>query len=165
VPGVSVRLNINGVERELQIESSRLLLDVLRADLGLTGTKRACEDGSCGACTVLVNGKPQMACLMLAASCLNCAITTIEGLGTPDQMTALQRAFAEEGGAQCGFCTPGMILSAHSLLADTPDPSEAQLREALAGNLCRCTGYTQILKSVHRAIEWMRERHTTGVAG
>lgn len=162
---VTVRLNINGIDRRLDIAPNRLLLDVLRVDLGLTGTKRACDDGSCGACTVLVNGEPQMACLMLAASHQNCTITTIEGLGTPQQMTELQRAFCEEGGAQCGFCTPGMILSAHSLLARNANPTEAEIREALAGNLCRCTGYTQILTSVQKAIEWMRERQAAEVIG
>ncbi len=148
-----IQLRINGEVREVAVEPNKLLLDVLREDLGLTGTKRGCDDSSCGACTVLVNGEPQMSCLMLAVSYQDEEITTIEGVARGTKLDVLQQGFSEEGGAQCGFCTPGMILTAKSLLAKNPDPSNEELREALSGNLCRCTGYTQILVSVRRAIE------------
>jgi len=133
---------------------------VLRTDLGLTGTKCGCDDSSCGACTVLVNGEPQMSCLLLAASCQEDEITTIEGLAPDGELHPLQTGFSVEGGAQCGFCTPGMILTAKSFLDRNPEPSDEELREALSGNLCRCTGYTQILASIRRAIEQARERDT-----
>lgn len=156
-----VQLQINGQRHDLEVEPNRLLLDVLRRDLGLTGTKCGCDDSSCGACTVLVNGQPQMSCLMLAASYQDAEITTIEGVasgnGTAD-LDPLQRGFMIEGGAQCGFCTPGMILSAKHLLAENPDPTDQEISDALAGNLCRCTGYMQIFASVRKAIELMRER-------
>ncbi len=148
-----IQLRINGEVHAVAVEPNKLLLDVLREDLGLTGTKRGCDDSSCGACTVLVNGEPQMSCLMLAVSYQDEEITTIEGVARGTKLDALQQGFSEEGGAQCGFCTPGMILTAKSLLTKNPDPTDEELREALSGNLCRCTGYTQILTSVRRAIE------------
>jgi carbon-monoxide dehydrogenase small subunit len=142
---------------ELEIEPNRLLLEVLRQDLGLTGTKRGCDDSSCGACTVLVDGEPQMSCLMLAVSYQEPEITTIEGVADGCELDALQRGFCVEGGAQCGYCTPGMILTAKYLLARNPDPSDQEINEALSGNLCRCTGYIQILASVRKAIELLRQ--------
>jgi carbon-monoxide dehydrogenase small subunit len=142
---------------ELEIEPNRLLLDVLRQDLGLTGTKLGCDDSSCGACTVLVDGKPQMSCLMLAVSYQEPEITTIEGVADGSELDPLQRGFSVEGGAQCGYCTPGMILTAKHLLAGNPDPTDTEINEALSGNLCRCTGYTQILASVRKAIELLRK--------
>jgi len=154
----SVGLNVNGKVRRLEIEPNRLLLDVLRQDLGLTGSKRGCDDSSCGACTVLINGEPQMSCLMLAVSYQDCEITTIEGVADGSELDPLQRGFSVEGGAQCGYCTPGMILTAKHLLLNNPDPTEQEINEALSGNLCRCTGYTQILASVRKAVELMRER-------
>ena len=159
-----VRLHVNGQVHELAVEPNQLLLDVLRADLGLTGTKCGCDDSSCGACTVLVNGEPQMSCLLLAASCQEEVITTIEGLAGNGELHPLQTGFSEEGGAQCGFCTPGMILTAHSFLEKNPEPSEQELCEALSGNLCRCTGYTQILASIRRAVELVRERRAGEVS-
>ncbi len=153
-----VRLRINDNTHELSLPSNKLLLDVLREDLGLTGSKRGCDDSSCGACTVLVNGEPQMSCLMLAVSYQEEEITTIEGVAQGQELDTLQRGFAEEGGAQCGYCTPGMILTAKHLLDQIPNPSEQEISEALSGNLCRCTGYTQILASVRRAIELLRGR-------
>jgi len=153
----SIRLRINGEVREATVEPNKLLLDVLRQDLELTGTKRGCDDSSCGACTVLVNGEPQMSCLMLAVSHQDEEITTIEGVARGREIDAMQQGFVVEGGAQCGFCTPGMILTAKHLLARNPDPSEEEIKEALSGNLCRCTGYTQILSSVRRAMELLRE--------
>jgi len=154
-----IRLSVNGQVHELAAERNTLLLDALRADLGLTGTKCGCDDSSCGACTVLINGEPQMSCLLLAASCQEDEITTIEGLARHGELHPLQTGFSEEGGAQCGFCTPGMILTAWSFLEKNPQPSDEELREALSGNLCRCTGYIQILASIRRAIELRRQRH------
>jgi len=152
-----VQLHINGRAYELSLEANRLLLDVLRQNLGLTGTKRGCDDSSCGACTVLIDGEPQMSCLMLAVSYQECEITTIEGVADGSRLDPLQRGFSVEGGAQCGYCTPGMILTAKYLLAQNPDPTEQEINDALSGNLCRCTGYTQILASVRRAMELLRE--------
>jgi len=157
----SVQLRINGQSHQLEIEPNRLVLDVLRRDLGLTGTKCGCDDSSCGACTVLVNGQPQMSCLMLAASYQDADITTIEGVAAGNgtaELDPLQRGFMIEGGAQCGFCTPGMILTAKHLLATNPEPSDHEIADALSGNLCRCTGYMQIYASVRKAIELSRER-------
>jgi aerobic carbon-monoxide dehydrogenase small subunit len=156
VPTIHVQLRVNGQRHELDLAAHKFLLDVLREDLGLTGAKRGCDDSSCGACTVLVNGKPQMSCIMLAASHEDDEITTIEGVAENHRLDSIQLGFAEEGGAQCGFCTPGMILTAKSLLAKNPEPTEAEINEALSGNLCRCTGYTQILASVKRAVELLR---------
>ena len=153
-----IRLRINGRTREVEVEPNRILLDVLRQELGLTGSKRGCDDSSCGACTVLIDGEPQMACLMLAVSYQDQEITTIEGVADGSELDPLQRGFAVEGGAQCGYCTPGMILTAKHLLAKNPEPTDQELNEALSGNLCRCTGYTQILASVRKAIELLREK-------
>ena len=157
-----VRLRINGQLREMEMLPNRLLIDLLRDDLRLTGTKRGCDDSSCGACTVLVDDEPQMSCLMLAVSYQEAEITTIEGVAADtesgQELDALQRGFAMEGGAQCGYCTPGVILAAKYLLAQNPDPSEQEIREALSGNLCRCTGYSQIIASVRKAVELARER-------
>jgi carbon-monoxide dehydrogenase small subunit len=150
------RLHINNHLHELEVEPNRLLLDVLRQNLGLTGSKRGCDDSSCGACTVLIDGEPQMSCLMLAASYQEQEITTIEGVADGSELDPIQRGFCVEGGAQCGFCTPGMILTAKHLLLKNPEPTDQELNEALSGNLCRCTGYTQILASVRKAIELMQ---------
>jgi len=151
-----IELRVNGKRYAVDVEPNGLLLDVLRQDLGLTGSKRGCDDSSCGACTVLVNGEPQMSCLMLAACYEGDEITTIEGVAQGTELDPLQVGFTQEGGAQCGYCTPGMILTAKHLLKKNPDPSEDEIKEALSGNLCRCTGYTQILASVRRAIELLR---------
>ncbi len=133
------------------VADNALLVDVLRDTLGLTGTKQGCDGGECGACTVLVDGQPQLACITLAASCEGRRIETIEQLSTHGRMSRLQKAFHEHLGTQCGFCTPGMIMAAEALLRRHPEPTEAQVREALAGNLCRCTGYVKIIESVHSA--------------
>ena len=146
-----IRLRVNGKLYELEVEPNKLLLDVLRQDLRLTGSKRGCDDSSCGACTVLINGEPQMSCLMLAVSYQECEITTIEGVADGSELDPLQRGFCVEGGAQCGYCTPGMILTAKSLLARNPNPTEQEINEALSGNLCRCTGYNNIVRAVKAA--------------
>ncbi len=161
---IMLRLRVNGRAYETEAAPNELLLDVLRTRLGLTGSKRGCDDASCGACTVLVDGRPQMSCLMLAVSYQDAEITTIEGVAAPDELHPLQLAFMQEGGAQCGYCTPGMIMTAKHLLDSNPEPSEQEIDQALSGNLCRCTGYTQIRASVRRAIELLRERKPQEVA-
>ena len=157
-----IRLRVNGETREVSVEPNKLLLDVLRQDLQLTGSKRGCDDSSCGACTVLIDGEPQMSCLMLAVSYQDAEITTIEGVARGKELDPMQQGFVVEGGAQCGYCTPGMILTARHLLSRNPDPTEEEIKEALSGNLCRCTGYTQILASVRKAIEIQREAEPAG---
>jgi len=159
-----IRLRINGQGHECDLPSNKFLLDVLREDLGLTGSKRGCDDSSCGACTVLVNGEPEMSCIMLAASHEDDEITTIEGVARDHQLDPLQIGFTVEGGAQCGYCTPGIILTAKSLLATNPNPTTEEINEALSGNLCRCTGYTQVLASIQRAIELMRQEPVRSVS-
>lgn len=147
-----VELKINGRTHELAIEPSALLLDVLRQDLGLTGSKRGCDESSCGACTILVDGVAMMSCTLLAASCQEQEITTIEGVSQHGSLAAIQKAYGDWGGAQCGFCTPGFIMTVKSLLAENPDPSEADVRTALSSNLCRCTGYSQMYEAIRSAI-------------
>jgi carbon-monoxide dehydrogenase small subunit len=152
-----IELRINGRPRELAIESSALLLDVLRQDMGLTGSKRGCDDSSCGACTVLVGGVAMMSCTLLAASCEGQEITTIEGVSEHGTLAALQKAYGDWGGAQCGFCTPGFVMTVKSLLAENPDPTEADVRAALSSNLCRCTGYSQMYEAIRSVITAERE--------
>ncbi len=147
-----VALTVNGRAREDAVADSLLLLDYLREQAGLTGTKRGCDGGECGACTVLVDDEPVLACLTLVARCEGKRVETIEGLATNGRMSALQAAFHERLGTQCGFCTPGMIMAAEALLRRNPAPTEAEIRAALAGNLCRCTGYVKIVESVQAAI-------------
>jgi aerobic-type carbon monoxide dehydrogenase small subunit (CoxS/CutS family) len=147
-----VELKINSRRRELAIEPSALLLDVLRQDLGLTGSKRGCDESSCGACTVLVDGVAMLSCTLLAASCEGREITTIEGVSQHGSLAAIQKAYGDWGGAQCGYCTPGFIMTVKSLLAENPDPSEADVRSALSSNLCRCTGYNQMYEAIRSAI-------------
>ena len=144
-------LQVNGRQHTLAARGAATLLEVLRDQLSLTGTKQGCDGGECGACTVLVDGEPRLACITLAASVEGRAIETIESLATQGRLSALQRAFHEHLGAQCGFCTPGMVMAAEALLRREPQPSEAQIREALSGNLCRCTGYVKIVESVQAA--------------
>ncbi len=144
-------LRVNGEDHQLLLAVHRTLLEVLREDLGLTGTKHGCELGECGTCTVLVDGEPQLSCLVLPVQIEGREVTTVEGLADGSELTPLQRAFAELGAAQCGYCTPGMLLSATALLAGNPHPSNGEIREALAGNLCRCTGYSKIVEAVEMA--------------
>ena len=141
-------LNVNNDNYEVEIEPSRLLADVIREDIGLTGTKKGCEIGVCGACTVLLDGKAVSSCLMLAVHAAGKKITTIEGLLKNGEMHLLQKAFIEYGAFQCGFCTPGMILASKAILDDNPHPSEHEIREGLNGNLCRCTGYAKIVDAI-----------------
>ena len=138
-----LKLKINGEACELAVEPYRSLLDVLRNEAGLTGTKKGCDVGDCGACTVIVDGKPVNSCLMLGMEAQGCDVLTIEGLRHP-----LQESFIRHGGAQCGFCTPGMIMMAKALLDENPQPTEEEIRFALAGNICRCTGYTKIIEAI-----------------
>jgi 4-hydroxybenzoyl-CoA reductase gamma subunit len=146
-------LSVNGRTHEVAAPGSALLLEVLRDQLALTGSKQGCDGGECGACTVLVDDEPRLACITLAASVQGKRIETIEGLTESGRMSRLQQAFHEKLGTQCGFCTPGMVIAAEALLRREPNPSEAQIREALAGNLCRCTGYIKIIESVQTAAE------------
>jgi 4-hydroxybenzoyl-CoA reductase subunit gamma len=146
-------LNVNGREHTVAAGDNALLLDVLRGPVGLTGTKQGCDGGECGACTVLVDGQPQLACITLAAGVEGKRVETIEALSANGRMSALQKAFHEKLGTQCGFCTPGMVMAAEALLRRNPDPSADEIKAALAGNLCRCTGYVKIVESVQAAAE------------
>ena len=148
-----IELRVNGLTHELAIEPSALLLDVLRRDLGLTGSKRGCDDSSCGTCTVLVDGTPMLACALLAFSCEGQEITTVEGISEHGSLAAIQKAYGDWGGAQCGYCTPGFMITVKHLLAVNPDPTDEEIRSALSGNLCRCTGYTQMYSAIKAAIE------------
>lgn len=151
VERVVVSLDVNGERAELLVPVHKTLLEVLREDMQLTGTKHGCELGECGTCTVLVDGRPQLSCLVLPVQVEGRPILTVEGMAHGSELHPLQRAFADAGAAQCGYCTPGMLLSAKSLLDENPRPSRDEIREALAGNLCRCTGYAKILEAVETA--------------
>ncbi len=154
----TIDTTINGEPRELTVEPYHSLLDALRNAAGLTGTKKGCDVGDCGACTVLLDGKPVCACLVLAAEVKGRSVLTIEGLQpSHDRLHPLQDAFMMLGGAQCGFCTPGILMMAKALLDENPDPSEADIRFALAGNICRCTGYTRIIEAVQAAAKELRQ--------
>jgi aerobic-type carbon monoxide dehydrogenase small subunit (CoxS/CutS family) len=146
-----LRLRVNGVDHELAAPGHALLVDVLRYDLGLTGTKRGCDMGTCGCCAVHVDGDPRLSCLLLAHDVESKEITTIEGIKKGPLLSSLQRAWAEVGASQCGFCSPGFILVGEALLARNPKPTEQEVREAIAGNLCRCTGYVKIVEAFMRA--------------
>jgi xanthine dehydrogenase YagT iron-sulfur-binding subunit len=152
-----VRITVNGREQEVMIEPRRTLLDVLRKDLGLRGTKKGCDEGTCGACTVLVEGRPIYSCLALAIDYEGKSIETIEGLERDGQLHPVQKAFIEEDGFQCGFCTPGQVLSAKALLGRNPNPRAEEIQQAMAGNLCRCGAYPKILKAALRAAGRMRQ--------
>ncbi|HEX6488072.1 MAG TPA: (2Fe-2S)-binding protein [Candidatus Dormibacteraeota bacterium] len=144
-------LDVNGESHEVLLPVHKTLLEVLREDLGLTGTKHGCELGECGTCTVLVDGRPMLSCLLLPVQVSGRQITTIEGLARGPELHPLQQTFAELGAAQCGYCTPGILLAASALLEDNSAPSRDEIKEALAGNLCRCTGYTKIIEAVELA--------------
>lgn len=146
-----LRLRVNGESREIATEVNKTLLEVLREDLGLTGTKHGCELGECGTCAVLVNGKSVLSCLMLGVEAVGAEIVTVEGMMLDGRPHPLQTAFADLGAAQCGYCIPGILLTAKALLDENPRPSRDDIRQALSGNLCRCTGYTKILQAVELA--------------
>ncbi len=146
-----MNLTVNGRRHCIEVAPDRSLLDVLRDDLGFTGTKKGCDAGDCGACTVLLDGEPVNACLVLAGQSDGREVLTIEGVATDGRLHPLQEAFIAHGAVQCGFCTPGMVLSAVALLDETPHPSRAEIQEAIAGNLCRCTGYVQIIDAIEAA--------------
>jgi carbon-monoxide dehydrogenase small subunit len=143
-----IKLHVNGEEFEVLTEIHKTLLEVLREDLGLTGTKRGCDLGTCGACTVLIEGKPFLSCLTLAVDVQEKKIATIEGLAQAGELHPLQKAFVEKGAIQCGFCTPGMILTSKAFLDENPHPSEGEVKKAISGNLCRCTGYVKIVEAI-----------------
>jgi carbon-monoxide dehydrogenase small subunit len=147
----TVKITVNGSEVVRDVENRQLLLDLLRDELGLTGTHSGCDTSQCGCCTVVMDGAPVKACTTLAVQADGCSVTTVEGLGTPDNLHPIQQAFVECHGLQCGFCTPGMVMSTSALLARTPNPSDDEIRHALEGNLCRCTGYTNIVDAVRKA--------------
>ena len=150
-----IALEVNGERTEMLLPVHKTLLEVLREDMGLTGTKHGCELGECGTCTVLVGGKPELSCLVLPIQVQGQAVTTVEGMAHGSQLHPLQQAFAELGAAQCGYCTPGILLAAKSLVETNPAPTRDEIREALAGNLCRCTGYSKILDAVSLAASRM----------
>lgn len=156
-----VSFSVNGEVYEVEVEPWWTLLEVLREKLYLTGTKRGCDRGDCGACTVLINGIAKLSCLMLAVEAQGKEILTVEGLAQDKELHPIQQAFVEQGAVQCGFCTPGMVLSAKALLDRNPTPSEEEVREGLSGNLCRCTGYTKIIEAVLVASETMRKKQET----
>ena len=153
---IPVSFNLNGRQQELDVEPHELLLDVVRERLGLTGAKRSCDVEVCGACTLLVDGRPISACTTLALEIRGRSVLTIEGLAADGQLHPLQEAFIEHGGFQCGFCTPGMILAAKALLDENPDPTEEELKHFMHGNICRCTGYKKIIESIMAAAKKMR---------
>lgn len=157
-----ITLTVNGEVHTLAVKPNTTLLNLLRDELDLTGTKKGCEVGDCGSCTVLLNGKAVNSCLVLALEADGCEVTTIEGVAKGEELDPVQRAFIEHGAVQCGYCTPGMILSAKELLARNPKPSEPEVREAIAGNLCRCTGYVNIVKAILAASQALSENSGGG---
>lgn len=157
-----VHLKVNGAEHDVEVESRRLLSDVLRHDLGLSGTHVGCEQGACGACTILLDGYPARSCLLFAVSAEGAEITTIEGLSSPTQLNPLQTSFQNHHALQCGYCTPAMLLTAHALLRKNPNVEADEVRDALSGNLCRCTGYQNIVEAVVAARSAYRGEHEEG---
>jgi aerobic carbon-monoxide dehydrogenase small subunit len=153
-----IRVRINDTPYERSVEARKLLVDFIRDDIGLTGTHIGCEHGVCGACTVLLNGEPSQSCLLFAVQVDGSEIVTVEGLGSDGSLHPLQEAFSVAHGLQCGFCTPGMLMSALYLLRDNPDPSETDIRLAISGNICRCTGYVNIVKAVQLAAQALKQR-------
>src|SRR5437763_13031580 len=154
---LQLSLSVNGEAVELSCAGYKTLLEVLREDLGLTGTKHGCELGECGACAVLIDDTPQLSCLVLAAECEGRAVETVEGLSRGAELHPLQAAFADLGAAQCGYCTPGILLTAKALLAREPRPSASRIKEAISGNLCRCTGYQQIVEAIEEGARRMSD--------
>lgn len=157
-----IHMRLNGENVEALVQEDRTMLDFLRKNMKLTGTKKGCDEGECGACTILVNGKPTTSCLMLAVEADQKEITTIEGVKRGGELHPIQKAFIEKWALQCGFCTPGMIMSALALLNNNQNPTEYEIRDAIAGNLCRCTGYTKIVEAISAAAEILREEKKNG---
>jgi len=157
---IAISFDVNGRQRTIRVAPHHTLLEALRDDLGLTGTKECCLVGECGACTVLVDGRSVDSCLMLAVEADGSEVTTVEGLAVDGQLAAVQQAFLDTGAAQCGFCIPGQLVSAHALLATTPHPTRDEIEEGVAGNLCRCAGYEQIIEAVLLAAEGVPSRAT-----
>ena len=157
-----VEIDVNGQHRQAVVPAETTLLEVLRGVWGLTGTKEGCNEGDCGACTVLLDGRPVNACLVLAVRAHGHQVTTVEGLGDPEHLHPLQRSFVEHASLQCGFCGPGMLISSKALLDSNPNPTEAEVRGALSGNLCRCTGYSKIIDAVQGAAEELRSNKSDG---
>jgi carbon-monoxide dehydrogenase small subunit len=153
-----IQVTLNGRKTELEVPAHRLLLDLLRDEIGLTGTKEGCGTGDCGACTVLLNGKPVNSCLIFSGELDGAEIVTIEGLKIGPELHPVQQAFIQDGGVQCGYCTSGMLMMSKALLDENPDPSEEDIRFAISGNLCRCTGYAKIVKAVQDAARELRAR-------
>ncbi len=148
-----LNITVNGVERTILVEPWYSLLDTLRDELHLTGTKKGCDEGDCGACTVLLNGQPVTSCLVLAHSAHDAGVATVEGLAEGGELHPVQRSFAENGGLQCGYCTPGLIMATVGLLNSNPDPTEEEVKFGLGGNLCRCTGYSKVIEAVMAAVD------------
>jgi carbon-monoxide dehydrogenase small subunit len=159
---ISIRTTVNGKEHALEVQPRMLLVELLREELDLTGTHIGCDTSFCGACTVLLNGAPVKSCTLFAFQADQAEITTVEGLESEGKLHPVQQAFAEHHGLQCGYCTPGMLLSALHLLRQKPNPSEKDVRKAIAGNCCRCTGYQNIFKAIHAAADSMRETASNG---
>ena len=151
MPDLQVRLTVNGKAHDLSLPAHRTLLDVLRDELDLTGSKRGCDRGECGSCTVLLDGRPVYSCITLAAQVRGRGVLTVEGMADDGHLDPVQQAFLDEDGAQCGYCTPGFLLSTRALLDSNPHPTDAEIRDALSGNLCRCNAYGRILQSVRTA--------------
>jgi carbon-monoxide dehydrogenase small subunit len=154
-----LRIKLNGIWQEVETKPDRILLDLLREDLGLTGTKKGCEEGECGACTVIMNGKAVLSCLIPAFKADGAEVLTVEGMVREGSLHPLQQAFWEEGAVQCGYCTPGMLLSAKALLDENPEPSVEDVKIGISGNLCRCTGYTKIVRAIQVAAEKLRKEN------
>jgi carbon-monoxide dehydrogenase small subunit len=154
---VQVTLTVNGQKREATVRPKTTLLDLLREELNLKGTNKGCGTGDCGACTVIMDGRAVNSCLVLAINAAGCDIRTVEGLSSPDKLHLLQQAFIEVGAIQCGFCTPGMLMAAKALLDRNPDPTEEEIKVALSGNICRCTGYKKIIEAVSKVAEVMKD--------
>jgi len=148
-----LKLTVNGEPRQIFVQPYYSLLDTLRDELGLTGTKKGCDEGDCGACTVILNGKAVTSCMVLALGLQDAEVTTIEGLATQDALHPVQQAFVDHGGLQCGFCTPGLVMSSVAFLEENPNPTEEEAKFAVGGNLCRCTGYSKVIEAIMAAVD------------